>query len=139
HKILPSYSSLRSVYVRERRGIPPFRVPTPHKTPLIAKVSMRTSSAFVLGSAAIAVVAIGCGSTQTTPTPTPTPQSSTTRQAPPQQQTTQPTNPGEPDETPAQGGGAGRGAGRGGAGGAQQQGAANPQPYARVVTRQAQT
>jgi len=100
---------------------------------------MRTSSAFVLGSAAIAVVAIGCGSTQTTPTPAPTPQTSTaTRQAPPQQQPTQPTNPGDPDETPAQGGGGGRGAGRGG-GGAAQQGAPNPQPYARVVTRQAQT
>ena len=99
---------------------------------------MRTSSAFVLGSAAIAVVAIGCGSTQTTPTPTPTPQSSATRQAPPQQQPTQPNTPGDSTEAPAQGGGAGRG-GRGGPAGGAQQGAANPQPYARVVTRQAQT
>jgi hypothetical protein len=97
---------------------------------------MRTSSALVLGSAAVAIIAIGCSGTQTpAPTPAPTP----TRPAP-QSTPTSPTNP-DTTENPAPGGGGGGGrGGRGGAGGAAgANGAANPQPYNRVVTAQAQT
>jgi len=92
---------------------------------------MRTSSALVLGSAAVAAIAIGCTTTQA-PAPAPAPPTAT---APRQQAPTGPTNPAENPTN--QGGGGGRG-GRGGAGAAQA-GAPNPQPYARVVTRQAVT
>ncbi|MEP6492015.1 MAG: zinc-dependent metalloprotease [bacterium] len=93
---------------------------------------MRTSSALVLGSAAAAIIAIGCSSTQT---PAPAPAPAPTRTAP-QQPAPSPT---DTTENPAPGGGGGRG-GRGGAGGAgAQAGAANPLPYNRVVTAQAQT
>jgi hypothetical protein len=96
---------------------------------------MRTSSALVLGSAAVAIIAIGCSGTQTpAPTPAPTP----TRPAP-QSTPTTPTNP-DTTENPAPGGGGGARGGRGGAGGAAgANAAANPQPYNRVVTAQAQT
>jgi len=94
---------------------------------------MRTSSLLVLGSATAAIVAIGC-TTKTPPAPAPTPATTrpTTQQAP----ANVPTDTGE---TPA-GGGAGQGrGGRGGGNAAAQGGNANPQPYNRVVTAQAQT
>ncbi len=94
---------------------------------------MRSSSAFVVGCSAIAVIAIGC-STAKTPAPAPV------QPAPaPNRQAQQPApTPGDTTETPAPGAAGGRG-GRGGAPGAPATGAPNPQPYSRVVTRQAQT
>ena len=74
---------------------------------------------------------LGCGGTTTTPPKT--------QPTPPPQTTTQPTpNPIPTDTQPTGGGrGAGRGgAGQGGAGGAAP---AAPQPYARVITREAKT
>lgn len=100
---------------------------------------MRTTSVLVLGSAATMVIAIGCGTTQApAPAPAPAPAQTAGRGANPQTLPTQPTNPNDTTDTPAGGQGAGRG-GRGGNGGAQQAGAANPQPYNRVVTSQMQT
>ena len=96
---------------------------------------MRTTSALTLGAGVVAVIAIGC-TTKTPPaTPTPTPAPASGRQA-----AAPTTNPAQQDENEAPaggGGGAGRG-GRGGAGGGNA-GAANPLPYGRVVTAQAQT
>ncbi|HEV8217315.1 MAG TPA: DUF5118 domain-containing protein, partial [Gemmatimonadaceae bacterium] len=94
---------------------------------------MRTSSALTLGAGVVAVIAIGC--TTKTPTPAPSPAPAAGRQA-----AAPPTNPTPQDSTEAPtGGGAGRG-GRGGQGGGNAAGgAANPLPYARVVTGQAQT
>jgi hypothetical protein len=98
---------------------------------------MRTSTALVLGSAAVAIAAIGCSTSQA-PAPAPAP-SAAAPQTRPQQQQPAPNTPTDSTAEPAGGGGAGRG-GRGGQGGGPaQQGAANPQPYARVVTQQAQT
>src|SRR5512146_2027859 len=86
---------------------------------------MRTTSALVLGAAAVTIVAIGCSTTNPpAPAPAPAPQNRAARPAAPAD---------EAPEAPA----GGRG-GRGNAGGAQT-GAPNPQPYARVVTGQAQT
>ncbi|MGH7618100.1 MAG: DUF5117 domain-containing protein, partial [Gemmatimonadaceae bacterium] len=100
---------------------------------------MQTRSVLVLSSAVAAIVAIGCSSTQA-PAPAPAPAASPA--AVPARQQQQPTPagvPANPDEAPAGGfGGAGRG-GRGGNGAAGQAAAANPQPYNRVVTAQAQT
>jgi hypothetical protein len=96
---------------------------------------MRTSSALVLGSVAAAAIAIGCTTTQA-PAPAPAP---TAQAARPQVPAGIPTTPTDTTETPAGGGGAGRGGRGGNAGGAAQAGAPNPQPYARVVTNQAQT
>ena len=91
---------------------------------------MRMSSALVLGAAAVTVVAIGCSTTKpSAPAPAPAPQNRVTRPATPTGDTT---------EAPAGGAQGGRG-GRGGAGAGAQAGAPNPQPYARVVTGQAQT
>jgi hypothetical protein len=101
---------------------------------------MRTSSALVLGSAAIAAMAIGCSTTQA-PAPAAAP-APTAQVARPQQQAPAgvPSNPTDTTEAPAGGGAGGGRGGRGGnAGGAAQAGAPNPQPYARVVTGQAQT
>jgi len=94
---------------------------------------MRTSSLLVLGSAAAAVVAIGC--TTRTPAPATAPAPAPTRPV------SQPTSlPSDTGETPTGGGGgAGRGGRGGGNAGAGQGGAANPLPYNRVVTAQAQT
>jgi hypothetical protein len=96
---------------------------------------MRTSSLFVLGSATAAIVAIGC--TTKPPAPAPAPASAPTR--PTAQQT--PANvPTDTVEAPTGGGGGGAGrGGRGGGNAAAQGGNANPQPYNRVVTAQAQT
>src|SRR5262245_8912029 len=104
---------------------------------------MRTSTALVLSSAAAAIVAIGCSTTQA-PAPASGPRTAATQPATNPQQHQQPTAgvPRTPADSTAEpgagGGGAGRG-GRGGAGGGNQAGAANPQPYNRVVTAQAQT
>jgi hypothetical protein len=98
---------------------------------------MRPSSALVLGSAVAAIV-IGCSTAQA-PAPAPAPvQTAGAQRVTPPQQGGAPTTP--PDTTAEAGGagGGGRG-GRGGAAGGAQAGAANPQPYARVVTAQAQT
>ena len=94
---------------------------------------MRTSSALTLGAGIVAVIAIGCTTTAPAPAPAPAPTAGRQAAAPP-------TNPSPQDstETPTGGGGAGRG-GRGGQGGNAAGGAANPLPYARVVTGQAQT
>jgi len=97
---------------------------------------MRTRSALTLGAGVVVVIAIGCTTKTPTPTPTPTPAPATGRQA-----AAPASNPVPQDssEAPTGGGGAGRG-GRGGAGGGNAAGgAANPLPYARVVTAQAQT
>jgi len=105
---------------------------------------MRTSSALVLSSAAVAAIAIGCTTTQA-PAPAPAPAPTAAQAQRPQQQAPAgvPSNPTDTTEAPAGGGGGGGGAGRGGrggnAGGAAQAGAPNPLPYARVVTAQAQT
>jgi hypothetical protein len=101
---------------------------------------MRTSTALVLGSATVAMVAIGCSTSQA-PAPAPAPAAVASQTRPQQQQpgTGAPNTPADSTAEPGAGGAAGRG-GRGGqGGGAAQQGAANPQPYARVVTQQAQT
>src|SRR6476660_5258044 len=97
---------------------------------------MRTSSALTLGAGVVAVIAIGCTTKTPTPAPAPSPAPAAGRQA-----AAPPTNPAPQDsgDAPTGGGGAGRG-GRGGAGGGNAAGgAANPLPYARVVTGQAQT
>src|SRR5215831_18402181 len=99
---------------------------------------MRTSSLFVLGSAAATVVAIGCTTKPPAPAPAPAPTSAPTR---PVQQAPAGV-PNDTSETPTGGGGGGGGAGRGGRGGGAngaQGGNTNPQPYNRVVTAQAQT
>src|ERR1051326_8495530 len=99
---------------------------------------MRTRSILVLGSSAATVIAIGCTTKTPTPAPAPAPAAAPTRQPVQQTPTSIPT---DTTETPA--GGGGGGAGRGGRGGgnarAGQGGAANPLPYTRVVTAQAQT
>ncbi len=91
---------------------------------------MRTSSSLVLAGAVTAVVAIGCSTSQA-PAPAPSP-------APAQQRATPPT--GAPSNV-SDSGDAAPAAGRGGRGGgaANATGTTNPQPYARVVTSQAQT
>jgi hypothetical protein len=101
---------------------------------------MRTSTALVLGSSVVAIVAIGCSPSQA-PAPAPAPAATAPQTRPQQQQPAAgvPNTPADSTAEPAAGGGGGR-AGRGGqGGGAAQQGAANPQPYNRVVTAQAQT
>lgn len=99
---------------------------------------MRSSTALVLSSAAAVVVAVGCSGTQA-PAPAPAPAPTGQQARPTSQQPTAPNTPGDSAES-APGGGAGGRGGRGGAGGAAAQaGAANPQPYNRVVTAQAQT
>ena len=96
---------------------------------------MKTSSALTLGAGMVAVIAIGCTTKSPAPGPTPSPAPAASRQAGPP-----PGNPAPQDSTEAPtGGGGGRG-GRGGAGGGNAAGgAANPLPYGRVVTAQAQT
>src|SRR5689334_22708352 len=95
---------------------------------------MRTRSALTLGAGVVAVIAIGCTTKTPAPTPAPSPAPAAGRQAPA-------ANPAPQDSTEAPtGGGAGRGGRGGGLGGANAAGgAANPLPYARVVTGQAQT
>ncbi len=95
---------------------------------------MPTRPALVLASAAAVIVAIGCSSTAKPSAPAPVAQA-------PTRQTQQPapglpTTPTDSADTPAGGGGRG---GRGGGAGGAQGAAANPLPYARVVTAQAQT
>src|SRR5215831_12559025 len=99
---------------------------------------MRTSSLFVLGSAAATVVAIGCTTKPPAPAPAPAPTSAPTR---PVQQAPAgvPNDTSDTSEAPTGGGGGGGRGGRGGGNGAAQGGNTNPQPYARVVTSQAQT
>jgi len=92
---------------------------------------MRTSSALTLGAGVVAVIAIGCTTKTPAPTPAPSPAPAAGRQA-----AVPPTNPTPQDSTEAPTGGRG---GRGGGGGNAAGGAANPLPYARVVTGQAQT
>ncbi|MGH7470530.1 MAG: zinc-dependent metalloprotease [Longimicrobiales bacterium] len=80
-----------------------------------------------------ALIAVGaCASPRPVATPTPTPQPQTPASVPQRQTTDNP----EPSQ---QGGGGGRGGGRGGQGGQGQQAEPSPQPYARVVTADAQT
>ncbi len=94
---------------------------------------MRTRSAIVLGSAAAVVVAIGCSTTQT---PAPAASAAPARPAPQRA----PVNEGIPsDSTEAPAGGAVGGRGGRGGGAVAQAGAPAPQPYNRVVTRQAKT
>ena len=92
---------------------------------------MRTSSALVVGAATAVVVAIGCSTAKSpAPSPAPAPQNRAVRPA---------ATVGDSTDAPAgvlQGGRGGRG---GAAAGGAQAGAPNPQPYARVVTSQAQT
>ena len=98
---------------------------------------MRTSSILVLGSAAVAIAAIGCATKTPAPASAPAPAPSPTRQAP--QQAAVPTDTGEAPTGGGGGGGFGRGGRGANAGGAAQGGGANPLPYNRVVTSQAQT
>src|SRR5687767_5870254 len=80
--------------------------------------------------AAIALLIVGGCSQTPAPAPAPTPQQTTPRP----QQEIPPTS--DAPTTPGRGGGGG---GRGGGQGGQQGGEPNPQPYARVVTSEAQT
>src|SRR5579885_686740 len=94
---------------------------------------MRSSSTLALGSAALAILGIACSQK---PAPAPAPAPSQTRTAP-QQRPVAENDSSETPATPAFGGRGGRGGQGGGA--AAQNGAANPQPYNRVVTAQAKT